>query len=260
MEHAVQKIDHAPAQELTPLAMLDRAVSSGASPDTLERLMALQERWEAAQARKEFIAAMALARAKFGPILKRNEGYAGRYRYETLPDVMAAVDGPLSENGFNYDWVTEDLPDGRIRVTCVLTHDGGHTKRNSLSGDPKDTADVKANMNGLQRMGGAITYLQRYTLKAALGIAAASDTDGAGPPESGGLITAEQYQQLSSLIEETRADESKVLARVKGKTFESLTFKQAKEALAALENYKRKLAEQPPEKKAAATLTALDAG
>ena len=48
----------------TPMAMIDRALASNASPETLERLLALQERWEASQARKAFDEAMANAKAE----------------------------------------------------------------------------------------------------------------------------------------------------------------------------------------------------
>ena len=48
----------APAAELTPMGMVARAVESGASIEIIERLMSLQERWEANQARKAFDAAM----------------------------------------------------------------------------------------------------------------------------------------------------------------------------------------------------------
>jgi hypothetical protein len=225
----------APATPLTPMAMIERALASGTTPETLEKLLTLQERWEANQARKAFIAAMSLARVKFAPILKQNDGYASRYKYETLSNVMDAVDGPLGEHGFSYDWVTEDLPDGRIRVTCVVTHEAGHSRSNSLSGDPKDTADAKANMNGFQRMGGAVTYLQRYTLKAALGIAASKDTDGAMQSTDVLMeINADQFQELKRLLEESGETEQRMLAYVKAEQTETLTLVQYAKAKAAM--------------------------
>lgn len=209
---------------MTPMAMIDRALMSGATPETLEKLLTLQERWEATQARKAFIAGMALAKAKFAPILKTNEGYSNRYKYETLTDVMDAVDGPLSEYGFSYDWVTEDLPDGKIRVTCVVTHEAGHSRRNSLSGDPKDTADAKANMNGLQRMGGAVTYLQRYTLKAALGVAASKDVDGKTASNEPS-INADQFTELMDLLEKSGSKEAAMLEFYGVRKVEEMTVK-----------------------------------
>lgn len=221
------------AEIMTPMAMIDRALTSGATPETLEKLLTLQERWEANQARKAFIENMALARVKFAPILKSNDGYASRYKYETLTDVMDAVDGPLGEHGFSYDWVTEDLPDGRIRVTCVLTHEGGHSRRNSLSGDPKDTADSKANMNGLQRMGGAVTYLQRYTFKAALGVAASKDVDGKAA-SSDPTISADQFRELVDLLEKSDSKEAAMLEFYGVKKVEDMTVKHFESAKAMM--------------------------
>lgn len=210
---------------MTPMAMIDRALMSGATPETLEKLLTLQERWEAAQARKAFISSMAAARTKFAPILKTNDGYSSRYKYETLTDVMDAVDGPLNEHGFSYDWITEDIEGGRIKVTCVITHEAGHSRRNSLSGDPKDTADAKANMNGLQRMGGAVTYLQRYTLKAALGVAASKDVDGKTAANNDPTINADQFTELMDLLDKSNSKESAMLEFYGVKKVEDMTVK-----------------------------------
>lgn len=167
-------------QSVTPMEMLQQAVSGGADPETLEKLMTLHERWQAQQDRKSFVASMAKARAEFLPVYKQTSGYLNRYKFEQLSNIADAVDPALAKYGFSYEWVTEDLEEGRVRVTCVVTHEEGHEKRNSLSGHPENTADEKANMNEFQRLGGAVTYLQRYTLKSALGIAASADTDAGG--------------------------------------------------------------------------------
>lgn len=220
---------------LTPMAMIERALVSGTTPETLEKLLTLQERWEANQARKAFITSMALARSKFAPVLKKNSGYNNRYKYETLPDVMDAVDGPLGDNGFGYDWKTEDLPDGRVRVTCIVTHEMGHSRSNSLSGDPKDTADAKANMNGLQRMGGAVTYLQRYTLKAALGIAAEQDTDGrVDDADMAVPVTPEQVKEIFDLLTQSGSNEIEMLKYVGAPNTETMTLAQYAKAKAAM--------------------------
>ena len=223
-------------QPMTPMAMIDRAIASGANPDVLEKLLNLQERFEANQARKAFIENMSQAKAKFKPILKKNSGYKERYKYETLNDISDAVDAALSEFGFSYDWETEDLPNGLIRVTCVVTHEAGHSRKNSLSGNPKDTADAAANMNGLQRMGGAVTYLQRYTLKAALGVAASSDTDARTTiAEGSNTITPDEFIFIRQLIDDNGAITEKVLASVKAEALETMTQKQYREAVSKLQ-------------------------
>ena len=54
---AVVPAQAAPA--VTPMAMLQLAIEKGAGLEQLEKLMALQERWEANEARKAFVAAKA---------------------------------------------------------------------------------------------------------------------------------------------------------------------------------------------------------
>lgn len=239
----IQQATATPIATANPMAMIATALEKGASVETLEKLMNLQERWETNQSRKSFVAAMALARPKFLPILKTNDGYSNRYKYETLSDVMDAVDGPLGDHGFSYDWITDDIEGGRIRVTCVITHEDGFSRKNSLSGHPNDTADAKANMNAHQRMGGAVTYLQRYTLKAALGVAASLDTDGASRQkivEGSEPVTPDEFIFIRNLIEELGAIEEKVLASVAAKSLETMTQKQYREAVSKLQSWAKK--------------------
>src|SRR6185503_4639414 len=61
-------------------------------------------------------------------------------------------------------------------------------------------ADASGSKNAIQAIGSTLTYLQRYSLVQALGLAAAEDDDGknaAGVP----LITQQQADNLRDLIE-----------------------------------------------------------
>ena len=60
-----------PQQAATPSVLLAMAVQQGADLDRLERLMALQERWEANEARTAFVAAMTAFKAEPLEIFKR---------------------------------------------------------------------------------------------------------------------------------------------------------------------------------------------
>lgn len=160
-----------PSGAATPMEMLDRALSSGASPDTLEKLMALQDKWSAGQARRAFDNAMADLRGLLKPIMKRQEGHTGKY--EGLADISEMVDPLLSPLGLSYRWHVSDSDDKRIKVTCIVTHREGHREETALSALP----DTTGSKNAIQAVGSAVTYLQRYTLKAALGLAAGKDTD-----------------------------------------------------------------------------------
>jgi hypothetical protein len=198
-----------PAVPATPMEMVARAVNMGADPTTLERLLAMQERWERNEARKAFNQAIAKARAEIGPIFKSSEARMGtgrpNYRYETLDDIERQVVPALSKYGLSYRWGTK-VPDARpdmLIVTCRVEHKDGYGEENSLAG-PADTSGAK---NPIQAVGSALTYLCRYSLKAALGLSATTDDDGAGSEEQ---LTEQELTQLRERIMQVGQTESRV--------------------------------------------------
>jgi hypothetical protein len=193
-------------QALTPMDMLNKAVSQGADITILERLMALQERWEANQARKAFDEAMADAKAEIPAIVKNRkvsfETTKGKteYRHEDLAEIARTVDPILSKHGLSYRWSTKSLVGQPIEVTCVVSHRSGHYEENTLIAG----RDESGSKNAIQSIGSAVTYLQRYTLKSALGLASSNDDDGnaAGGKAASPLITDEQVMQLRDMLED----------------------------------------------------------
>lgn len=221
---------------MTPMAMIDRAIASGAGVETLERLMALQERWEASEARREFSEAIAAAKADIKPVVKRqkasfdtNKGHT-EYAYENLAAIADAVDPVLTKHGLSYRY--QSKVDGMmVTVTCILSHRRGHHEETTLTAG-NDTTGSK---NAIQAIGSTVTYLQRYTLKLALGLAATKDDDGGGSTGDGPLpIDDAQFRYLSDLIEKASADTSKMLAYLKADALENLTQAQYKTAEAML--------------------------
>lgn len=188
---------------LTPMEMLDRALSSGATPETLEKLMALQERWEASQAKKAFDEAMAAVKAKLPVIIKTKKVTGGGnygFKHETLTGIATQIDPILAEHGLSYRFRTSSN-DSTVTVICVMSHKQGHREETSLTG-PHDKSGGK---NSIQAVGSAVTYLERYSLKAALGFAAADDDD-AALVDQGGNITEAQANKLISDLDDVGAD------------------------------------------------------
>jgi ERF superfamily len=187
-------------QPTTPMEMLARAVNSGASPETLEKFMAMAERWEANQARRLYDKAIAAAKAEIKPVIKNktaSRGNAGTYKYADMAAVELAVVPALSANGLSYRFRTS-VDDKSITVTCILGHEGGHSEETSLRGP----ADVSGAKNAIQALGSTVTYLQRYTLMAALGLSASVDDDGGLSSDSfGDTISDEQIDELSALLD-----------------------------------------------------------
>lgn len=226
---------------MTPMDMLNQAVSSNAPMEVLEKLMSLQERWEANQARKAFDEAMAAAKAEIPTIIKNRAvdftgktGLRTNYRHEDLGEIARTVDPILSKYGLSYRFRATSNLNEPITVTCIVSHRDGHFEENTLCAGRDDSG----NKNSIQGVGSTITYLQRYTLKAALGLAASNDDDGkaAGIDESGGYITADQLKKLNDLAAEVKADIPKFCAYLKVASLEELPSALFGRALQALES------------------------
>lgn len=237
-----KQVAPASGSTVTPMAMIDRALATGAAPETLEKLLALQERWEANQGRKAFDEAMAAAKAEI-PTIRKNRtvdftSSKGRthYRHEDLAEIAETVNPVLSKFGLSYRFKTTNAPNEPITVTCIITHRMGYFEETTLSG-PRDDS---GNKNAIQQVGSTLTYLQRMTLKAALGLAASDDDDGHKSEDTkAGPISNEQTSKVLALIEETGTDIVKFCEYLGVQAVAEITSGQLPRALAMLEKKKR---------------------
>lgn len=163
----------------TPPQLVALAIKSGAGMDQLERLMALQERWEANEARKAYDTAFSAFKAEAVVIVKNRAVTAGPLsgkKYAELFAVVNAVTPALSKHGLSAQWkLTKDEPNW-LEVTCTLRHVGGHSESVSMGGPP-DTGGAK---NAIQARASTVSYLERYTLKAITGLSEQDDDDDGG--------------------------------------------------------------------------------
>jgi len=213
-----------------PLAAITQALRDGATPETLERMMALQERYEAAQARTAFLTAFALARAEIKPVLKtetagfdsRRTGERTQYAFEDLAKIADQIDPILAKHGLSY-WFEPKQDGPMLSITCVLEHVQGHDRRATLTAGH----DTSGSKNPIQALGSSATYLERYTLKAVLGLAAARDDDAqlvGKPPKPGEvLINEAEYDELRKLITQGNAVEELVCKSYNRTNLDELT-------------------------------------
>lgn len=177
---------HAPSVAIGPLAvmgtnpgdLLAYAMQSGAPMETLEKFMALKERWEANEARKAYVAAMAEFKRNPPEILKdKHVEYTGvSYDHASLGNVTAAICAGLAQHGFSHRWDVKQ--EAKITVICTITHALGHAESVQMTA----VADDSGKKNSIQQVASTVTYLQRYTLLAATGLAVQDgyDDDGRG--------------------------------------------------------------------------------
>lgn len=216
-----------------PMQLISQAASNGADPQTMERLFALQERYEANEARKAYTVAMAAFKSQ-NIIIEKNKAVAHgnkhMFDHATLDHICDVVRPHLTAQGLSWSWGTDTSENGQVRVTCKITHIQGHMETVNLTA-PNDTSGSK---NAIQALGSTVTYLQRYTLLAALGLATGGqDNDGAGAPEEN--ITPEQAQQLFDGIIEVEADQVKFFAFFKIKDMADLPAGRFKQAMAMID-------------------------
>lgn len=181
-------------QAPTPAILLQMAVEQGADLDKLERLMALQERWEATESRKAYDRAFSDFKAEAVRILKNREVTDGPLRgksYAELFAVVNAVTPALSKHGLSSSWkITRDEPQW-IEVTCTLKHVGGHFETVAMGGPP----DAGGAKNAIMARASTVTYLERYTLKAITGLSEQGDDDDGGHRQGQGEAAATESGQ-----------------------------------------------------------------
>jgi len=202
-------VHHQPSYIVTPMEMIAKALQKQVDPQVLAQLTTLQERWQANAARQAFDLAMARAQADIKPVAKNRRVHFKSnkpgasdtdYMHEDFAAVSAAVHDAFRPHGLSFRFNTQQPAPGQLTVTCIISHEDGHREENTLS----CAVDTSGNKNHLQAIGSAQTYLQRYTLKAAVGMAASNDDDGRGGKDEDDVdtiaVTAEQAEELRALL------------------------------------------------------------
>lgn len=218
----------------SPAEMIRLAVNQNTDLDKLAKLLDIQERWEANEARKAYHQAMAEFKAMPLKIEKdKKVGYESKaggkvgYSHASLANVVEKITKELSKHGLSASWRTQQ--NGKISVTCRITHVLGHSEETTLAAD----ADTSGSKNSIQAIGSTITYLERYTLLAALGLAT-YDQDDDGKAASDEPIDEQQLSNIVDMIAHLQVDQAKFLAYLGVESLEEIMKSQFTKALNAL--------------------------
>lgn len=219
------------------LAVLNAVMSDPmASMERMNAAFDFYQRVEIAAARKAFEAAMADAKAEFEPIIKRHvvdfvnkDGKRTTYKHEDLADVSAAVDPVLAKYGLSTRYRTTSNPNEPISCTCVVAHRDGHFEETTLAAG----ADSSGGKNSIQAISSTLTYLQRMTKKAALGLAAGRDDDGRASDEPRPVerISEQQAKDLETRAAKASIDLQIIFEHFRVERLADLTPAQFKTAL-----------------------------
>ena len=194
-------------QEVTPMVMMQMAIQQGSDMETMERLWVLNEKVEAANAKKAYVSAMAQFK-KDAPEIEKDrlvsyenqDGSTTSYKHASLGNIVDKITERLAQYGFSHHWNVEQVDQGQIKVTCIVTHELGHSEKVSMS----NSRDDSGKKNNLQQMASTITYLERYTILAATGSATVEGDDDGRTAEQPEIIyiSEDEVNELDAMLVE----------------------------------------------------------
>lgn len=248
METAPAEALEKPASESAAiLAIIDRAATNpDVDIDKMERLLDMQERILERLAKQAFTKSKIAMRDKLpeismrGRIVIRDKSNPSNIIQETpfarFEDIHAEVMPILSVHGFDLSFKNGMAPDGKVRITTILSHVDGHSEETFFD-LPHDSSGSK---NAVQAVGSSTSYGKRYGVLNILNIrVVGEDDDGmeAGKPAT---ISDEQNMELGTLAAEVGADMPKFLKFMKVEKLSDLPASRFKEAKDALEAKRKK--------------------
>jgi hypothetical protein len=178
-------------QEATILAIIERASRDpNVDIDKMERLIAMHERVQAEQNRREFDNAMASAQEAMKAIRANMENKQTKSEYASYAQLDKAVRPIYSQHGFALSFNTGDAPNpNEVRVLCTVSHRAGHRQdyKIDMPADGKGPQGA-AVMTRTHATGAAASYGQRYLLKLIFNLAVGDvDDDGNGASADGDI-------------------------------------------------------------------------
>lgn len=191
------------------MQIIERAASDSAyDVEKLRALLAVKKEWEADEARKAFVVALNAFKANPPQVLKDKAVAFGAgkasYKHAGLDNASELIGAALAEHGISHRWDVKQ-EGANITVTCILTHALGHSESVSMTAQ----ADNSGSKNSIQAVGSAVSYLQRYTLFAASGIAPKNvDDDGRGGGKVGQMDEKAKLEHATAI---EKADSTKAL-------------------------------------------------
>lgn len=229
------------SETTTILDMIERfARDPSVDLQRLERLMDLHERVTARNAKAAYAEALSAMQPKLPIIQERGRIDIGKghkaQSYALWEDINEQIMPVLAEHGFAMSFRTGLAGDGRITVTGILSHRAGHQEETMMV-LPHDSSGSK---NAVQAIGSSTSYGKRYTACALLNISSRGEDDdgkaGGGDP----AIDDEQIKKIQQLIVETASDIPRFCRYMKVSKIEDIRAKNFDQAIAALEDKKRK--------------------
>lgn len=224
----------------TPSELIEFALLNKGDLEKLEKLLELQERYEANEARKVFAKDFAIAQANIIPVIKTKINPQTRSKYADLADVVETTQPVYTKQGFSVTFNEGDSPkEGYARILADVLHSMGHKEQYHLD-VPLDGTGIKgnANMTAIHGKASSMQYGRRYLMCMIWNIPTA-DADGNSVAIE--FITDKQLHQLRDLLLAKELPEGKLCAYLGVETLEKLPSDKFVKALTAINEASKKV-------------------
>lgn len=199
MDHKlVVKENNVPVKtDNSPATIMANLMSQGATTEAIDKMMELQFKWEANEAKKAYFEAVAEFKKNPPKIwkdshvnYKAKSGVVTDYNHATLGNITEIISSSLAEHGLSVSW--KQLQEGgSLTVICKLTHRLGYSESTSMTAPP----DTSGGKNSIQAIASTNSYLCRYTILAITGLAT-HDMDDDARAASVQFINDEQIKKI----------------------------------------------------------------
>ena len=223
----------------TPSDMIRLAVAGGADLEKLEKLLILQERYEANEARKAYNDRMVLVHQKMPIVGKTMKNEQTHSRYVSLDDLIKKTKEIYTEYGFSISFYEgETLKPEHIRICADVLHKLGH-KETYYYDVPLDGIGIKgnANMTKIHAKASSTSYARRYLMCMIWNIPTGDDNDGNGVPQE--VISDKELSQLLDMVADKEVNLEKFLEYMKIESLEKMPKAKFQQAFTAIQNKKK---------------------
>jgi len=219
----------------SPMAAFEMALVHNVDLDKLERMLELQARFDAMQAKKAYTQAMADFKSKPLMISKDKENKQYKSNYTSLGNLVNSSLPRMSECGLSHNWEIDQQ--NQITITCVVTHNMGHSESVKMTAPP----DGSGSKNPIQQIKSTITYLKAATFESIMGLASTdANMDDDGNHTGLKTIDEKQISTLYDMINGTGTDEAKFLEWLKVESVESIPVSLFNKAIVGLKAKEKK--------------------
>ena len=225
-EHALTK-----TEGNSPAEMIRLAVTGRADLDKLEKLLALQEKWEANEAKKAYTKALSAFKCEVPDVKRDKKNQQYNSVYVSKGNLIKTITPVLSKFGLSANFSYKNLPDKVVEVTCHLTHQQGHSEEVSFAAP----ADISGAKNPIQQLKSTTTYLEKITFAGILGIESTEEVDDDGLAAGTEFIDEKQLNCIIDNLAELNAPIPQFLAYMKLESLEKMPKADYQKAMIAIE-------------------------